>query len=253
MHKIYSKITKELIDSKKRILVGYLLAGYKDNETFFESMKICEEGSIDIFEIGFPSKNPYADGELIATAHSKVDYDEATSVNYWKRIRKFTKKTIWLMAYYNDFIVSGKYIDFAKEGLMDGIVIPDTDIQTRKKLQNELRIYNIDVLGFANPSMTEIDLIEVLDEFTLVYEQLYVGQTGVIQTQEMYHEMLNLTKKHGKVVAFAGFGINSHSKVKKVLDEGFDGVIIGTEILKRINISNDSLKSLLCEIKEVIT
>ncbi len=250
MGKIYSKASEKLIKSKNKYLVEYLLAGYPSCDNLFEIMSICED-SVDIFEIGFPSKNPFADGPLIADAHRSVDYEVSTNVSYWEKIRKQTNKVIWIMAYYDDFILSGKYLNFAKLGLMDGIVIPDTDKKPRLALQKELEVYNIDVIGFANPLMDEKELLEVLDEFSMVYEQLYVGQTGSANTPEMHYEMLEVTKKHGKSLAFAGFGINSAEKIEKIWKEGFDGAIIGTEIIRKINESNDSLKALLDEVKAI--
>jgi tryptophan synthase alpha chain len=252
MYKIYSKVIRQLLESKQKILVGYLLAGYKDENNFAECMKLLNDSAIGIFEIGFPSRNPYADGETIAKAHSKVNFEHATSIEYWKTIRNATDKAIWLMAYNEDFIKSGKYLQFAKEKVMDAVVIPDTDDETRKKIQEEIKEYNVDVIGFANPFMDKDQLYKVLDNFPIVYEQLYVGQTGIQQTKEIYHKMLELTTKHGKVKSFAGFGLDSYASVKKVLDEGFNGAIVGTEIIRKINKSKESLVDLLNEINKAV-
>ncbi|MFA6867069.1 MAG: tryptophan synthase subunit alpha [Clostridia bacterium] len=252
MHRINSKRTKKLVRLNSKILVGYLLAGYKDKDNFNESLSLLEGSSIGILEIGFPSKNPYADGEIIANAHKMVNYEEATSIEYWRTIRKSTNKVIWLMAYYKDFIENKKYVQFVEEGLIDGLVIPDTDIETRIKLQKEIKQYKVDVIGFVNPLMEKEEINQVLDNFVLIYEQLYVGQTGKSQTKEVYHEMLKITCEHGKTVPFAGFGINSYASVKKVLNEGFRGAIIGTEIIKRINQSSESLQNLLNDINKAV-
>lgn len=249
---IHSQRTEQAISQDAKFIIGYLLAGYKDETQFFETLGMCEEYHIDILEIGYPSLHPYADGKVISDAHKEVDFELATSLEYWKRIRESTDKPIWLMAYYEDFIASNIYKEFAKARLVDALVIPDADDQTRLRLQEELKDAKIDIVGFANPDMNEAELSSVLSQFTLVYEQLYVGQTGTDQTKPMYHEMLNFTlEKYPHVICFGGFGLNSPQKIKEVLSDGFYGVVIGTEIIKRVNVSPSHLASFLKEIDEV--
>lgn len=252
MYKIFSEKLRETIQNNNKVIVGYLLAGYKDKQNFVENIKTLEDSSIGIFEIGYPSKNPYADGKTISDAHRMVNFHEATSIEYWKEIRKLTTKAIWLMAYNADFIKTKKYLQFAKERIVDAFVIPDMENQERINIQKEVSEYGVDIIGFANPLMKENELIEVFDNFSLVYEQLYVGQTGIAQTKEIYHKMLETTCNYGKSIAFAGFGLNSYEKIKKVLNEGYFGAIIGTELIRRINKSSESVKELLKEINKAV-
>jgi tryptophan synthase alpha chain len=249
MSKIYSERTKAVVANGKKFIIGYFLAGYPDQERFFEVLDIVEKNAVDICEIGFPSKDPYADGKVIADTHAKVAFDKAIDITYWKKIREGTRKPIWVMAYYEDFIATRIYRSFAEEGVCDGIVIPNTDLETRVALQKELAPFGIDVIGFASPSMDELDLSKALESSALVYEQLYVGQTGMAQEKEIYHPMLEYTKKYPQVICFAGFGINSYEKVSKVFQEGFHGAAIGTELVNRINISMNSLEKFLRELE----
>ncbi|AEV30949.1 tryptophan synthase alpha chain [Sphaerochaeta pleomorpha str. Grapes] len=249
MPKIYSERTKTVVSSGKKFIIGYFLAGYPDEEDFFNVLEIVEKNAVDICEIGFPSKNPYADGQVIADIHAKVDFDTAIDIAYWKRIRESTGKPIWVMAYYEDFVATGIYRSFAEEGVFDAMVIPNTDFATRRELQKEMAPFGIDVVGFASPAMAENELAKVLESSSLVYEQLYVGQTGIAQSDEMYHPMLEYTKQYPQVICFAGFGINSYEKVNKVFQDGFHGAAIGTELVKRINISMNSLEKFLRELE----
>lgn len=249
---IHSKRTKQALDEDKKFIVGYVLAGYKDETQFFEALQICEDNHVDILEIGFPSRNPYADGLVIRDAHEAVNFKKATSLEYWKKIRESTDKPIWLMAYYEDFIASNLYKEFAGARLFDALVIPDADHQTRLRLQKELKESEIDIIGFANPQMDKTDLMQVLSSFALVYEQLYVGQTGIEQMETKYHEMLNFTLvKFPHVICFGGFGLNTPKKIKDALHDGFFGAVIGTEIIKQVNKSSSHLASFLKEIDEV--
>lgn len=249
MINIYSKKNKALANRNNPFLIGYLLAGYKKTDELLEDLIQVPDDTMDVLELGFPSSNPYSDGDVIATAHSMVDRKVACSIEYWQKVKDLYKKPIWLMAYREDFIESGIYKEFAKNQLIDAIVIPDTTNEERIKLQEELKEYNIDVVGFVNPSMSEEQLDEVLSEFTFIYEQLYVGQTGSNHSETNYDSMLNYTlNKYPNTIPFAGFGLNNKKKLDVVYSKGFKGAVIGTELLKRYNISKEELFNFLIDI-----
>ena len=246
MSSIYAKRNKTLAGRTDPFLIGYLLAGYPSAADFLKIEHTLETSQLDILEIGFPSKNPYADGQVIADAHRHVDYDTATSIDYWKKIRTLTEKPVWIMAYNNDFIETGYYTKLVQSKLVDGIVIPDTSLEKRKQLQEELKTGGVDVIGFTNPDMTDAELDSVLPFFNFVYEQLYVGHTGEGTTEKNHMHMIEYTlSKYPYVIPFAGFGVNTKEKLAQTYKEGFKGAVIGTELIRRLNISETELISFL--------
>lgn len=249
MINIYSNKNKELVNINHPFLIGYLLAGYKNSDDLLDVLTKVPEDTMDVLELGFPSVNPYSDGPVIAEAHAVVDKNIACSVEYWKRINSLYTKPIWVMAYRKDFIESGIYKEFAKNHLVDAIVIPDTTNEERIELQKELKEYNIDVVGFVNPAMSESDMDEVLSNFTFIYEQLYIGQTGSNHSETNYDSMLNYTlEKYPDTVPFAGFGLNNKKKLDVVYSKGFKGAVIGTELLKRYRESKQELFDFLIDV-----
>ncbi len=249
MTKIYSLKNKLITEKDNPFLIGYLLAGYKDCDEFLNLINNIPNNTIDVLELGFPSTNPYSDGKVISNAHSIVDKNVATSPSYWEKIRKTTDYPIWLMAYKDDFITTGIYKEFAKLNLIDAIVIPDTNNENRIKLQEELKQYDVDVIGFVNPSMSEIEMDQVLSKFTFIYEQLYVGVTGSNHSETNYDKMLNYSlTKYPNTIPFAGFGLNNKEKLDIVYNKGFKGAVIGTELLKRYNTSEEELFNFLIDL-----
>lgn len=249
MIKIYSKKNKLIMEKNNPFLIGYLLAGYKNEDEFIKIIKQIPYNTIDVLELGFPSINPYSDGKVISNAHTVVDKNVATSPTYWKKIRETTDYPIWLMAYKDDFITTGIYKEFAKQNLIDAIVIPDSNNEERIKLQEELKQYDVDVIGFVNPLMNEKEMGEVLSKFTFIYEQLYVGVTGSNHSETNYDEMLNYSlTKYPNTIPFAGFGLNNKEKLIEVYSKGFKGAVIGTELLKRYNESKDELFNFLIDV-----
>jgi tryptophan synthase alpha chain len=249
MINIYSKKNKALANNSVPFLIGYLLAGYKKTNELLEILKQLPNDTMDVLELGFPSENPYSDGKVIATAHSMVNKKVASSIEYWQEVKDLYHKPIWLMAYRKDFIDNGIYKEFAKNKVIDAIVIPDASNEERIKLQEELKQYNIDVVGFVNPSMSEEQLDEVLSKFAFIYEQLYVGPTGSNHSETNFDSMLNYTlNKYPNTIPFAGFGLNSKNKLDIIYSKGFKGAVIGTELLKRYNISKEKLFNFLIDI-----
>lgn len=249
--KIISEKNLAINSQDKGLIVGYLLAGYPTADEFVSIIKDCDKTTLDILEIGFPSENPYADGEVISKAHEKVDKIEATSIEYFDKLRQVTNKPIWIMAYKKDFIDSKIYMDFAKKGVLDAVVIPDMSCEERIVLAKELESFKIDVLGFVNPEMTEDEMKKCFENFTLVYAQLHVGQTGAQVQEDRYHEMIDLSKKYPHVNSFAGFGINTTERAKQLISEGFRGAIIGTSMIRKLNNSKDELLEFILELGEI--
>lgn len=248
MLKIRSKRNSKVFSTNKKTLACYVLAGYPDEEAFFDVLKACNDSCFDILEIGFPSFSPYLDGVVIRDAHSKVNKDVCTKEAYWKRIRSATDKPIWVMGYHSDLKNSGIYQALYKDDLIDAYVIPDITNEERKKLYLESDSSYFDFVGFTNPDMEESELVDVFETFPIVYEQLYVGQTGAVAEKEVYHPMLELSNKYPDKNGLAGFGISKREQIEKLYNEGFEGAIVGTGIIRHLNESLSKMEEYMKEL-----
>ena len=70
--KVHSRRMQKSIDGNRNLFVGYITAGYPDEERFFHIIHECCRRGLPVLEIGFPSKDPYEDGEVIKKAHETV-------------------------------------------------------------------------------------------------------------------------------------------------------------------------------------
>jgi tryptophan synthase alpha chain len=244
MKKLASERNRIYLEREK-LSVGYLLAGFPEKEGFLPLLTGCEEAGLDIFEIGYPSRNPAADGEVIRNAHSLVDLTIQTDLGYWEKIRAAVNAPIWIMAYQEDLIDSGFYRLLAQRGLADAFVVPGIPLERRLELLEELRPYGVDVMGFVDPEMNPEEQEACFDAFPLVYQQLYAGPTGMSVETPDYEEILARAKKHADIKVFAGFGINTAERAEQLLESGFDGVIIGTAMMVKLNRSQEELTSFI--------
>lgn len=250
--KVNSEVTQSLLEGGKRRFVGYLTAGYPDTESFFRIVSRCEEQGLHIFEIGFPSENPYADGEVIRRAHSMADPSIRTDMEFWRRLRKTISAPIWLMGYAEDLVDSGMYRKLAEEKLIDALVIPNMDNVRRKELLDELTPLGVDVLGFISQAAGEEENRFCLRHFSIIYHQLYSGPTGVANNSDDYLDLLRTARASSDAHLFAGFGIGTTERAQELLLHGFDGVIIGTAIMKRLNQSEDEMYSFVRALADTV-
>jgi len=250
--RLASELNRKMFSTKENVLIGYVIAGYPTEDSCLDIIKRCDDAKLDIFEIGLPSKNPYNDGEVIRKAHNIVSKRDEYGIEYFKKIRSLTSKPIWIMAYYEDLISTKKHIEYATAGVVDAFVIPNISFEERVELKKNMETYNVDVLGFTNPSMDDAEMNKNFDSFDIVYEQLYSGQTGSRNSSDEYSYMLELSKKKSSLIKIAGFGINAKEKSLKLINEGYDGIIIGTEMVRKLNVSVDTMVDFIDEVGDHI-
>lgn len=238
--------------SDKNIFVGYLPAGYPDELRFIEILKNTQDSGVDILELGFPASNPYADGEVIKNAYSKIDYDKVRKIDYWKKIREAVQIPVWVMGYFDDLVLTEKYLELSKSGVVDAFVIPDIDIENYRRIRDEIKEYDVDMVYFVKNNCENLQM--GLAESSIIYYQLVDGCTGA-QNSDIKIDFDKIRKNNtgqDYKYVFGGFGINSGLKAKNTLELGFDGIIIGTEMLKRLNFSEKKLYDFSSEVKSYL-
>ena len=229
------------------LLAGYFLAAYPDAASSLELFKKVS-AYLDIFEIGYPSKNPVFDGDIIRKAHQDVMSRNCPNLSYWQALRSVISKPLWIMAYKADFIDTGLYHVFADQKLADVFVLPDCTDNERAMLGTELIPKGIEVMGFANPAMSQEEFKLIANTHKKIYFQLYIGKTGSEGIEPDPLSYLKTARSFPGLKVFAGFGISTAEKTLSLMEQGFDGVIIGTAFLKALNESKNALLDLIRDI-----
>ncbi len=252
LHTVCNEAMERLLVKHRRSFVGYLTAGYPDEESFLRIAKRCQQEGMHIFEIGYPSLNPYSDGEVIRRAHSAVDPALRENMGFWKRLRQTVSAPIWLMGYTEDLMDTGMYRRLAEAGCVDALVIPDLEHSRRMALKAEMEPFRVEVLGFTSASAAPRENEETLHTYPIIYQQLYSGPTGMQNDSEDYQQLLSHSREVSSSHLFAGFGIGTPQRAKELLQRGFDGVIIGTAIMKRLAQSEEELYAFIRQLVEAV-
>lgn len=251
MKTIHSKKNLQVVQSQKAF-VGFLPTAYPSADDFLEIIKNAETSGVDIFEFGYPPKDPFADGEVIKSAYQAVDYDTAKDLKFWTKIRETISAPIWIMGYAQDLVATGDYLNLAKAGVVDAFVIPDITLEESEALSKELGQHGVDIVCFAQNDADNIDAI--LEKNTLVYYQLVKGVTGSAHSNKMdFSALLEQAESHENTFIFGGFGINNDEQAKSVITQGFDGIIVGTEMVRQLNTGKQNLYKFIQSIKSATT
>jgi tryptophan synthase alpha chain len=231
------------------LLVGYFLGGYPDIPSSIRIMKKSAP-EVDVFEIGYPAEDPFLEGDTIRQAHKKaLEPGRAPGIDYWKELREVLDKPIWIMAYRETFIRNGLYREFAEQKLADALVLPDCTDEERFALQEELLAQGMEVLGFANNETPLEQFVRIASRHKTIYFQLYLGKTGLTDKKERDPSAyIDAVKTLPGVKLLAGFGINSAERARYLIDRKFDGVIIGTALIKALNESEENMLGLIRDI-----
>lgn len=252
MERIYSERMKACVEHNPHVLVGYFTAGYPDSEAFFEILRECCKRGLSILEAGFPSRDPYEDGEVIRKAHRQVGTALCRDMEFWRRLRREISIPIWLMGYRKDLVRTGIYREMAKEGLYDVLVVSDVSTPERVVLKKELKPYGVDVAGFISNDDSFHEVADNRNEFGVIYQRLYTGPTGEENNSTDYGELLDYGQRSHQNLIFGGFGITSGDRARELLEGGFDGVIVGTEMMRRLNRSKEELYQFVEELSEIL-
>ena len=249
MHQVYSSRNRDVLGQGRKLLIGYVPVGYPDKESFFDVLDNCQSAGVDIFEIGYPASDPASDGPVIKNALSKVDRSLGTDLNYWRIVRDKISAPIWLMGYRKDFILTDGFKGIVESGNIDALVIPDLKDDEYFELADHLANFEVDVVGFIRQSMTEEQRKYHIEKLPLIYHQLHDGRTGEEADTE-YKQLLQEIRENPDSYAFAGFGINSPEKFSALLKGGYNGVIIGSELVRRLNRSPNELYLFIQELNK---
>jgi len=171
---------------------------------------------------------------------------------YWRKLRHTTDAPLWAMGYKREVIASGLYVELAREGLLDGLVLPDCSLAEQLEITRDMEPYGVDVIRFVHAAMNEAELQAALEGATIVYAQLYTGATGnpFAQFKDL-GELCRRVKRYTDAMVLAGFGLRSPERVRAAVESGFDAAVVGSVFVARCeNGEVDYLYRLIADMKE---
>lgn len=244
-YSLMNMVTKTFAQGKKNITL-YLTLGYPNDEVFLRAVDILVEEGVDILELGIPVEKPYLDGEVVANSYLKV-LNSGMNEKKLQLLLELIKSRhpnlpIVLMSYSEGL---KKYNIIKYNRYFDALLSPDEILDLGKYNTSAIQIYN-EELGEE-----EIKSRLALNE-GFAYVMSGVGITGGTgELPKGYLVTMKRVRKYSNIPIQIGFAIHSREQVQEVFENGADGSIIGTQILRKLNEGEDSLREYVKEICKV--
>ena len=254
-----SKVFEKLKAQRNGALIGYVMGGDPQPRYTPAIAEALIKGGVDILELGIPFSDPIADGPTIQAASVRALNAGTTPkmvLEMAKAIKKKHDVPVAVMTYYNPVFKMGleKFFSLAKENGVDGAIIPDLPMEEAGEYRKAANASNVDTIFLAAPSTTDERLRRIVGcSSGFLYLVSHFGVTGTktaVQdsTISLVKRVLPFTK--GKVPLAVGFGVSQPEHVKRIINAGADGVIVGSAFVNIINKNQSNPEAVLAEIEE---
>lgn len=258
-----AKRLTDLFAERKRegrtVLVVYLCVGDPSVDDSRACALAALEAGADVLELGVPFSDPTADGPVIAEAsyraiHSGGSLKSALSVA--RAVREVSEAPIVLFGYYNPILFHGdaRLPQDAADAGADALLVVDLPPEEGQALRDAADQAEVAVIPLLTPTSDagrEQAAIKRASGF--IY---YVSMTGVTGAGgaplEEAGQAAHALGKRAKLPVVVGFGIDGPDKARLVRDQGVDGVVVGTAVVKAI-VGQDSTADRVRAVKELVS
>jgi tryptophan synthase alpha chain len=159
------------------------------------------------------------------------------------------------MTYYNPVFRMGleRFCGSAKESMVDGVIVPDLPIEESNDFKKAAADSGLDTIFLAAPSTSPERLKKIVQHSSgFLYLVSHFGVTGAKtavddSTIQLVKRVLPYTS--GKINLAVGFGVSKPPHVKRIIEAGADGVIVGSAFIDLIQKNKNDTASMLRELE----
>jgi len=226
--------------------VGYLTAGYPDDEAFIAAALAVLEHA-DLLEVGLPFSDPLGDGPTVQRSGEAAlarGVDGRHTVELVARLRQVTDKPLVVMSYYNPiYCYPGGEAAFVTELAAaggDGMILPDLPPDEGESLIAAARAAALDTVFLVAPTSTDERLRVVTAACRgFVYAVSVTGVTGARDSvPAAVADLVARTKAAGGTNVAVGFGVANRETAARIA--GFaDGVVVGSALITALSRGED--------------
>lgn len=239
-----SKVFQRLKEHQAGALIGYVTGGDPAPRFTPAIAEALIKGGVDILELGVPFSDPIADGPTIQAATVRAlraGTTPKTVLELAEEIKRRHGVPIVLLTYFNPVFRMGteKFFQLTKNAGVDGVVVPDLPIEESATYCETARRFGVDTIFLAAPSTSNERLSKIVERTSgFLYLVSHFGVTGAREaleesTVQLIKRILPYTA--GRVPLAVGFGVSKPEHVRRIIQSGADGVIVGSAFVNIIH------------------
>lgn len=223
----------------------YLTAGDPPGPGLAELIKALDGAGADVIEIGIPFSDPIADGPVIASAMHRALERGVTPEHVFDQIQASRESVeAALVAMVSVSIVThigiDEFIDQARASGLDGLIVPDADLDDFSPLAEACARSNLVLIPLIAPT-TSVERQQVIarEGSGFLYLLARAGVTGERADAPDVSERIKALRNLTDLPIGVGFGISTSDHVRAV-GEHADGAIIGSALVRALSEAHQS-------------
>jgi len=232
-----------------KLFIPFIVAGDPHPDVTVEIALTLQEAGASVIELGIPYSDPLADGPVIQSASLRALKNNMTLEKAMELVGKARNKglkiPVIVFTYYNPVLQLGeeRFFTLAHKNGVDGLLIPDLPHEESVQLRTQCENEGLKFISLVAPTSSKrIEKIASSAQGFL-YCVSSLGVTGV--RDELNNDVqafLQEVKQYSTIPVAVGFGISNSTHVQTLKDY-CDGIIIGSALVKQIELLGDSLLS----------
>ncbi len=220
---------------KRAALMPYLMGGFPDVDASRAIGDACIDAGADLLELGIPFSDPLADGPVIQAAGTQALRNGATPDKVLSVCEALAARApIILMTYVNIVLARGyeRFADQAASAGAAGLIVPDVPLEESEELRAACDARGLALVPLVAPTTPDERLRRIGAQARgFVYTVSVVGTTGERAASDA-SALLSRVKASTDVPVALGFGISDARQAAKAADDGADGVIVGSRLVR---------------------
>ncbi len=220
----------------------YLPSGYPDAAGSQAAFEAVIKAGADWIEFGIPFSDPAADGPVIEAAANRALANGATvasCLDMARQLRAAHPDTPLIAMTYANLAYQKSWEGWAAalaEAGIDGCILPDVPLEESGPVREALEAAGLAWIPLVTPT-TPADRMAAIAATTtgFLYVVANVGITGQSDPGPLVEATVARARQAAPGVPLCvGFGVSSADDVRRILDAGVDGVIIGSRVVREV-------------------
>lgn len=230
----------ELHRCGEHAFMPYVSVGYPDEDTTLKVVDTLVKAGADVIELGLPFSDPIADGATIQESSQRsLDWGMNTD-KYFRVCSRISKKhpevALVSMSYYNLALQYGldEFTKKCVESGVSGVIVPDLPAEESGSLKKACRKHGIDLIFLVALTTSEERTSRIFKHASgFIYLVSLKGVTGARdKLNPEVKKLLSKVRNKTRLPVCLGFGISKPQHVREAVKYGFDGVIVGSALVK---------------------
>lgn len=236
-------------------LMPYLMACYPDPATSVAIGRACAEAGADLLELGIPYSDPLADGPVIhAAATAALDGGATVAKSLAVAAELGGEIPVIVMCYANLVLGMGweGFAEALEEAGACGLICPDLPLEEAPQALAALDDRGLALVPLVAPTTPAERLSEIGARARgFLYTVSVAGTTGEREgIAEGVGDVIARAKRATGVPVAVGFGISTPEQAAGTANEGADGVIIGSRLVREVAESADPAVAVAAAVRQ---